>query len=188
MGLHRAGFSVTGLDLNPQPRYPFPFIQGDALEANLTGYDFIWASPPCQKYSMAQRLMQNEHPDLIDPIRTKLIASGIPYCIENVQGAPLINPVVLCGPMFGLATYRHRGFECSFSVAQPDHAPHTVKQTKMGRHSPPGEFIQVVGNFMGQDKAKKAMGIEWMNRRELAESIPPAYSQYIALQFLASKN
>lgn len=127
-GLQRAGFHVTGVDINPQPRYcGDAFIQGDALEVSLEGYDFIWASPPCQAFT-ALRFMPTakEHPNLIPQTRAKLIASGLPYCIENVEGAPLGdsgNLIVLCGTMFGLQTAdgraelrRHRLFETSFSI------------------------------------------------------------------------
>ena len=127
MGLHRAGFEVTGVDHRPHPRYPFRFIQADALEFPLDGYDFIWASPPCQKFTRL-RFMPNyrEHPDLIAPTRQRLIESGVPWCIENVEDAPLGEGgylIVLCGSMFGLQTAdgraelrRHRLFETSFPI------------------------------------------------------------------------
>lgn len=179
MGLHLAGYEVTGVDIYPQPRFPFKFIQGDALTFPLDGYDFIWASPPCQAFTLAQRIRKNEHPDLIAPIRKRLKASGAPYVIENVDGAPLINPITLCGAMFDLQTYRHRIFECSFPIAQPLHPPHKAKTTKMGRPAKAGEFMHVVGNFSGVKAARKAMGIDWMSRDELREAIPPAYSKFI---------
>ena len=179
MGLHLAGYEVTGVDINPQPRFPFEFIQGDALKVSLKGYDFIWASPPCQAFTLAQRIRKNAHPDLIAPIRKRLRASGIPYVIENVDGAPLIDPITLCGAMFNLQTYRHRIFECSFPIAQPFHPPHKAKTTKMGRPPKAGEFMHVVGNFSGVKAARKAMGIDWMSRDELSEAIPPVYSKFI---------
>jgi DNA (cytosine-5)-methyltransferase 1 len=183
-GLADAGFEVYGVDIAKQPNYPFWFKRGDAMEADLSGYDFIWASPPCQAFTLAQRIQKNEHPDLIAPIRNRLIASGVPFVIENVPGAPLINPIELCGSMFGLRTYRHRLFECSFPIAQPAHPAHEAKTTKMGRKPKPGEFLHVVGNFSGVKEAKEAMGIDWMVRNEMSEAIPPAYSRYIAQQFL----
>ena len=99
MGLHRVGFDVTGVDINPQPRYPFRFVQGDALAQDLTGFDFVWASPPCQRYTMAQNAAKNahNHPDLVGPVRDMLTAWGGPWIIENVVGAPLRNPVQVCG-------------------------------------------------------------------------------------------
>jgi DNA (cytosine-5)-methyltransferase 1 len=184
MGLHRAGFDVIGVDVRPQPRYPFRFVQADALRPpfDLARFDFIWASPPCQAFTLAQRIQKNEHPDLIEPVRAMLIASGRPYAIENVTGAPLRRPIELCGAMFGLTTYRHRLFETSFPCVQPWHQAHELiaPSAKMGRAPKDGEFIQVVGNFSGVDKAREAMGIDWMARDELSEAIPPAYSEFIA--------
>jgi DNA (cytosine-5)-methyltransferase 1 len=179
MGLHRAGFDVTGVDIKPQPRYPFKFVLADALTFPLDGFDFIWASPPCQRYSNAQRIRSYEHPDLIPPIRTRLKASRAPYVIENVPGAPLVNPIELCGAAFGLRVYRHRLFECSFPIASPRHVTHSAPLRKMGRRPTDGEFMHVVGNFSGAQAAREAMGIDWMTRDELRESIPPAYAEYI---------
>lgn len=183
MGLSRAGFDVTGADIFPQKRYPFKFIHRNALDfapRELKKFDFIWASPPCQAFTLAQRIQKRKHPDLIEPIRRKLKKSGVPYVIENVEGSPLIDPIMLCGIMFDLQTYRHRLFECSFPIAQPNHPRHKAKVTKMGRPPRAGEFIHVVGNFSGVKRARKAMGIDWMSRDELREAIPPAYSEYIA--------
>ena len=189
MGLHRAGFDVTGIDIRPQPRYPFQFICGDALNppVDLKEFDFIWASPPCQAHSSAThawRAAGREYPDLIAATRAKLTDSGKKWCIENVGGAPLINPVALCGPMFGLRVYRHRYFETNFPVHQPNHPPHLTPQVKMGRPPKEGEFVQAVGHFSGVPEARAAMGIPWMGQKELAQAIPPAYSEFIAREFL----
>ena len=184
MGLHRAGFDVVGIDIKPQPRYPFEFHQADAMTFPLIGFDFIWASPPCQAHTKAQRIRGNHHPDLIDKTRAKLIASGIPFCIENVPGAPLLDPIMLCGAMFGLRTYRHRLFECSFPVAAPPHPKHTAPLRKMGRPVRPGEFMHIVGNFSGANLAREIMEMPWAARDELREAIPPAYSEYIARTYL----
>lgn len=183
-GLALAGFEVVGVDIRPQPKYPYRFIQADALNFDLKGYDFIWASPPCQAFTKAQQIAKREHPNLIAPIRKRLEKSGTPFVIENVPGAPLINPIMLCGAMFGLQTYRHRLFECSFQVDEPKHPEHKWPQTKMGRPPKTGEFIQVVGHFSGVKFAQKAMQINWMGQNELREAIPPAYSKYLADQFL----
>lgn len=187
MGYHRAGFEVTGVDLFPQPRYPFEFVQGDALEyleRNWRHYDAIHASPPCQAFTNAQKLMGNEHPDFITPTREILERIGLPYVIENVPGAPLNDPFELCGAMFRLGTYRHRLFETNFQVTIPDHPEHTARTTKMGRRPIDGEMMHVVGNFSGVEKAKKAMGIDWMNRDGLRESIPPVYTEHIGSSLL----
>lgn len=125
MGLFRAGFIVHGIDIKPQPRYPFRFEQGDALDADLRGYDFVWASPPCQAHSSMRHMpTAKQHEDLIPAVRAKLKAWGGPYIIENVMGAPLINPVMLCGTMFGLQCEeaelrRHRLFESNIALLTP---------------------------------------------------------------------
>jgi DNA (cytosine-5)-methyltransferase 1 len=120
MGLHRAGFDVTGVDIRPQPRYPFRFVRGDALAppVRLGDFDLIWASPPCQAYVRSGTIAKDgRHPDLIESVRSMLCAGGVPWIIENVPGAPLRADLVLCGTMFGLGVRRHRWFEASPSVA-----------------------------------------------------------------------
>jgi len=184
MGLFQAGFEVTGVDIVPQRHYPFSFIEGDALTFPLTGFDFIWASPPCQAYTLAQRIQGNKHPDLIALLRTRLQESGIPWAIENVVRAPLINPIMLCGTMFDLKVYRHRLVETSFKIKAPLHPQHMALVTKMGRPPRKGEFMHIVGNFSGVEQAREAMGIDWMVRDELREAIPPAYAKFIGLAAL----
>lgn len=190
-GLKKAGFRVLGMDIEYQFRYGGDlFMPANVLDLPvefLRAFDFLWASPPCQAHTNAQRIRGYEHPDLIEPVRALLKASGVPYCIENVPGAPLIKPVELCGAMFGLRTYRHRLFECSFPIEAPPHPKHERPTTKMGRKPKDGEFIHVVGNFSGVAAAREAMGIDWMTRDELREAIPPAYSEYIAKAFLAQR-
>ncbi len=184
VGLHRAGFDVVGVDIKPQPRYPFEFHQADALTYPLDGFDFLWASPPCQAHTLCQRIQDNDHPELIEPIRARLRAAGVPWIIENVVGAPLIDPIELCGAMFGLRTYRHRLFECSFPVETPPHPEHIAPIRKMGRPVRDGEFMHIVGNFSGVALAREIIGANWMVRDELREAIPPAYSEYLGRQAL----
>ena len=188
MGYHRAGFEVVGVDINPQPNYPFDFHQVDALvvlrdiPGLLVGwsrFEAIHASPPCQAFTKAQKLQGNEHPDLIAETRKGLQDSGLPYVIENVPGAPLVTPFALEGSMFGLRTYRPRLFETNFPVVVPPTPPRVHKTTKMGRPPKDGEFMHVVGNFSDVEAGRWAMGIDWMTRNELSESIPPAYTSYI---------
>lgn len=185
MGYHEAGFEVVGVDVNPQPHYPFEFIQADAIEVLndrnfMAQFDAVGISPPCQRWTLAQRIQGNDHPDLVDPARKALNALGIPYVIENVVGAPLVDPIMLCGAMFPeLRVYRHRLFESNFEIIVPDHPEHVAPLRKMGRMPRDGEFMHVVGNFTGVEYAKKAMGINWMVRDELREAIPPAYTKYI---------
>ena len=189
MGYHRAGFEVTGIDISPQPHYPFQsFLQRDALDflrAHGRQFDAIHASPPCQAFTNAQKIQGNEHPDLIGPTRELLDELGKPYIIENVEGAPLRPDLILCGAMFGLRTYRHRVFESNIALTGPAHPEHVAKVTKMGRPPRGGEFMHVVGNFSGVAQAREAMGIDWMTRDGLRESIPPAYAEHIGKQLMA---
>ncbi|MEV0991008.1 SAM-dependent methyltransferase [Streptomyces sp. NPDC049949] len=192
MGYHHAGFKVTGVDKDPQPRYPLAFHQGDAIAFIRefgTDFSFISASPPRQHDTDCQRLQGNTHPDLIAPTRAALNATGRPWVMENVRGAAhkLHRPVMLCGAMFGLKTYRHRYFETGggFTLPQLPHLPHTVPQAKMGRPVPDGWYGQYVGNFSGVPQARQVMGVPWMNRDGIRECIPPAYAQWIGQQALA---
>lgn len=187
MGYHQAGFDVVGVDIGEQPHYPFEFIRSDVFDLTdefLSSFDAIHASPPCQAYSNAQRLRKRRHPSLVADVREWLKWIGNRYVIENVPGAPLIEPVTLCGAMFGLKTYRHRWFEADFEIAVPDHPAHDHPQAKMGRPVKAGEFIQVVGNFSGVEYARMAMGIDWMTRDELREAIPPAFTRWIGMQLI----
>lgn len=188
-GYANVGDVVTGVDIAPQPRYPFRFVQSDAIAYLMEygrNFDFIHASPPCQFDSATSVLNNNVHPDLIGPTREALEAIGRPYVIENVGGAvpKLRNPVMLCGTMFGLRTYRHRYFEAGgWTLTAPDHPEHRAPQVKMGRAPQPGEFIQAVGNFSGVEIVRQDWGVPWMNRDGIREAIPPAYTTYIARQF-----
>jgi DNA (cytosine-5)-methyltransferase 1 len=181
-GLQRAGFRVVGVDIKPQPRYCGDvFSQADAMEFDVSGFDFVWASPPCQGYSIASACrpgVADKYPRLIDLVRGKL--NGVPYVIENVAGARsfLQSPVMLCGAMFNMDTYRHRLFECNLPIPQPDHPKHTIKASRAG-HWKPGTYVSVAGNASPIELSKKVMGIDWMSRHELAESIPPYFSEFI---------
>lgn len=183
MGYYRAGFAdIVGIDIKPQPRYPFAFVLGDALEyveAHGHELDAIHASPPCQAYSKARNLQGNDHPDLVAPVRELLKAMGKPYVIENVQGAPLVNPVMLVGSMFGLRTMRPRLFECSFDVPFVLAPPPQAKHAKMGRPPKDGEYVHVVGHMSDVPYCREAMDIDWMTQGELAQAIPPAYTKFI---------
>jgi DNA (cytosine-5)-methyltransferase 1 len=186
MGLHRAGFDVTGVDIELQPRYPFAFMQADALTFPLEGYDFVWASPVCKRFSSASKTSKSKDrwPDQITPIRRRLEEWGGPYIIENVVGAPLRNPVMLCGYQFGLKVYRHRLFESNILLLVPWHLPHPERPVKMGRPPSEGAYMNPVGNFSGVPYARKAMGIPWMGQQELSQAIPPVYAEYLARQVL----
>lgn len=205
MGYHRAGFDVVGVDIKPQPNYPFEFVQADVIEwMSVTPWDWgylpfdaIHASPPCQRYSTATKRNGNSdsHPDLIGPVRDLLKATGLPYVIENVVGAPLLDASTLCGSGFNLGTKthqlrRHRMFEANWTIlgsacycaaisrpfidvsgGGPTHKPRT--DGAGGR------------TYKGTaDEAREAMGIPWMAKAELNEAIPPAYTQFIGTQLL----
>lgn len=185
-GYSLAGFRVIGVDLEPQPHYPFEFHCMD-WTAGLERFgwaDAFAASPPCQSYSTTKGLGAGDHPRLIEPVRRALEWTGKPYIIENVVGAPLIDPVLLCGTMFGLRTYRHRLFEADAGTVLevPEHPEHEARVAAMGRPIADGEFITVAGNFIGADDARIAMGIDWMTRDELAQAIPPAYTWHLGKQ------
>lgn len=194
-GYYRAGFDVVGVDICPQPRYPFQLSQrhwrNGLREILGAPYRYkivaIHASPPCQAYSAAQRIRGFDHPDLIADVRAELELAGLPYVIENVPGARpwLRNPVLLCGTMFpALRVYRHRLFETNWPLAQPAHGTHVAPQVKMGRPPKPGEWIQPVGNFSGVSEARAAMEMPWASREGLREAIPPAYTEYVGRQML----
>lgn len=194
-GLQRAGFHVTGVDINPQPRYCGEvFVQADAMTFPLEGFDFIWASPPCQLYTVAgrnQRRDGKQYPDLVDPIRQRLIASGIPFVIENVPGAPLRIDLVLCGSHFDLPIVRHRLFEATFPVPPFRKCHHDPEALTICGHGTPSWMRQKrirmgLHPNASVDMKREAMECPWMNRAELAQAIPPAYSEYIAQRFLAS--
>jgi len=193
MGYHRAGFEVVGVDINPQPRFPFEFHQADALEFPLDGFDVIHASPPCQGYShLTPKEYKSTHEKLIQRLRILLKQSGKPYIIENVAGAKdeLDDPVMLCGTMFGLRCYRHRYFETSFGFDVPmecDHSEIPLLVTTASKAS--RELRQKLGIKPKTVKnAPLAYGIDWMDFKGLKESIPPAYTQYIGEQYNQSLN
>lgn len=188
-GYQMAGFHVIGVDIEAQPHYiGDAFVQADALEylaAHGHEYSAISASPPCQGYSKTRNLQGNDHPMLIEETRRLLIASGKPYVVENVPGAPLRNPVLLVGSMFGLLTMRPRLFECNFPVPFRLMPQPNARHAKMGRPPRDGEFVHVVGHMSDVAYCRAAMGISWMTQHELAQAIPPAYTKFIGDALMA---
>ena len=191
-GYHDAGFDVTGVDIDEQPNYPFDFMRADALKLGsnfLSKFDAIHASPPCQAYSVTAKRtgVGYKWPMLVEPVREMLRSTGLPYVIENVVGAPLIDPVVLCGTMFpGLRVIRHRLFEANFEIIPPVHSSHPLCHTLDKRKSHYGktdewvDFVSVNGGGnCSADSARDAMGISWMTKKELNEAIPPAYAKFV---------
>ncbi len=200
MGLHRAGFDVVGVDLKPQKRYPFEFHQADALAFPLEGFDFIWASPPCQGYTAMQHAPGAiGAPKLIPRVRKRLQTAGVPWCIENVEEArwAMHEPRLLCGSMFGLGAQdcqlqRHRLFETSFDLpaAECRHDARPVigvygghARKRAAKHG--GRGTRDVWEGGHKAAASEAMGIDWMTLAEMSEAIPPAYSEFIGRAALA---
>ena len=197
VGYHRAGFDVVGVDIKPQPRYPFEFHEGDALTWPLDGFDAIHASPPCKAFNAgknmwAGRLPDDRHSDLLTPTRKRLLKQSAPWVIENTPGAPMRPDLLLCGSMFGLGVIRHRLFEVSwpcFTLVPPcDHSHYTVSVFGGGAlsRSPRGRRNDAEGHthmqgrvHVAHELAKAAMGIDWMVRDELSQAIPPAYTEHI---------
>jgi hypothetical protein len=192
MGYHRAGFEVVGVDIQPQPHYSFPFIQADALqvldEAGWWGFDLIHASPPCQKFSITANLAraqgkQASDIDLLTPLRPILKAIGKPYVIENVKGAPLINPITLCGSTFNLGVRRHRLFESNLPLVDHGKCRHKEQGRPVGVYYSIGDEIPQGGKTAETlEQGQEAMGIEWMPWSSLKEAIPPEYSLWIGRQ------
>ena len=182
---------LTGVDNRPQPRYPFAFHQADAMTFPFDGYDAIHASPPCQAYTSMRTAWnaRKDHPDLLPPTEARLIASGLPYVIENVPGAPMEPLVLMCGSSFGLGIpgyqlRRHRWFKpAGFWI-----------MSLLCQHSGPVIGIygghgrdrrkEGYGRYFTLDERKQAMGIDWMAPSELDQAIPPAYTEYIGAQLL----
>jgi DNA (cytosine-5)-methyltransferase 1 len=203
-GYRRAGFDIVGVDIDPMPTNPHTFIQADALEylaAHGHEYDAIHASPPCQAFSVATkawngRINRAEHVNHIPAVRELLIAWGGPYIIENVPGAPLFNPIQLCGSSFGLAVQRHRLFESNVPMMGRPCAHHLQQERKYPpTRSDRTELARVVSVFgAGGGRAKnaalwaEAMQIEWMTKHGLAQAIPPAYTEYLGEYLLAAVN
>jgi DNA (cytosine-5)-methyltransferase 1 len=194
-GIYDCGYEVIGVDKSPMPNYPYEFYQEDAVEfmsMGLEDFDFIWASPPCQAYSWSSKGRRNEgteYDDLVEITRHYLQESGKPYIIENVVGAPLINPVRLCGTMFpGLKVFRHRLFESNIPLVVDMECAHEGHEAKK-RRSDSGDFFTVAGHWVGTTAEwSDAMGINWMTKSELAQAIPPLYSKYLVGQVNDSKD
>jgi DNA (cytosine-5)-methyltransferase 1 len=195
MGLYRAGFDVTGVDWVNQPRYPFKFRMANALYYPLEGFDFIWASPPCQAYTRScwpQKRNGKQYPDLLPPMADKLRSCGVAYAIENVPGAPLRVDLVLCGSLFDLPIVRHRWFEIgfrSFNLVQS--CAHVEKPICVVGHGTTSWTRKKNGGKCHSiQDMRRAMDIDWMNRGELSQSVPPAYSEFIgkqAIEYLRRK-
>lgn len=186
-GYHLAGFDVVGVDIKPQPNYPFRFVQADAMSYSLVGIDAIHASPPCQRWSKSvSKKHRAGHPDFLSGTRERLVETGLPYVIENVPGAPLHDPLILCGSMFGLDVRRHRLFESNVELGDPPPCRHYEYEPRFApawNRTTLLRFRPISGGWTGDNDHeldKAAMGVTWdVTPRELQESIPPAYTEWI---------
>jgi DNA (cytosine-5)-methyltransferase 1 len=205
MGYHQAGFEVVGIDIEPQPNYPpFEFVQGDAVEfIRQHGHEFdvIHASPPCKVHTSLKAFSGPEHTDLVGATRDALRGLRLPrpYVIENVPGAPLYDPIVLCGSMFELGVRRHRLFESNLDLFQPEcqharqDAASPMYPTRRYHSGKPVVYMSPVigvygrGQGLGRNEFElwcKAMDIWWMSKVELAQAIPPAFTKYLGEQVM----
>lgn len=197
MGYSRAGFDVVGVDIRPQPRYPFRFVQADALNPpfRLEDFDAIHASPPCQRWLsftkapwMSEASRNRERPDCLTPIVDILERSGLPFVVENVPTSPLKHSVILCGSMFGLRVRRHRKFATNWWLA-PGYCRHREQGPPIGvyGHGGPKNPGGRGRRYKNRAEASAAMGgMEWASLGEIVEAIPPAYTEYIGRQLLAA--
>ncbi len=191
MGYSNAGFGVVGVDRARQPRYPFEFHQADALTYPLDGFDAIHASPPCQSFTAYRRKgygVGDSYPNLIPATRKLLKAIGRPYVIENVPGAPLEDPVTLCGSSFGLDVRRHRLFESSVVLDQLvcDHASQAPRFAHATNRKNLRRTVEIGVYRIPLAVQRKAMRIDWMTLGELSQAIPPSYTEFIGQQLLVA--
>ena len=207
LGYHSAGFEVVGVDLNPRfrKRYPFEFHSGDALDFvrnHGDEFDAIHASPPCQAYSITKHSHSKKHPELIEPTRKALQDSGKPYIIENVMGAPLVDPVLLCWGMFfeagsvldedgtPLRMERHRLFETNWNLHQPDHPAHDRSVWVGGsyggtsRQKYEAKYLRKGGYVPSKSVQERLLGLNHMTLHGLHQSIPPAYTQFVGSELV----
>jgi DNA (cytosine-5)-methyltransferase 1 len=191
MGYYRAGFDVIGVDIAPQPHYPFRFIQADweeTLALIAPWVDAIHASPPCQHYSSAGKAAKATlgytYPDLYALVRSRLLLTEATWVIENVEGAPAHHGVKLCGSMFGLPIQRHRTFESSQLMLLDRHCDHQPDAITVTGHSPQ-RWLRGARRTVSRQEYTKAMGIGWMTTAELVQAIPPVYTEWIGSQVLA---
>lgn len=222
VGYHRAGFTPYGVDINPQPNYPYAFHQGDVLEVMrvlnaggaidfthpcgrvewLTLADFVLAhaSPPCQAFSKTKTLHTNTHPDLVEPTRAALIETGLPYIIENVVGAPLLDPLVLCGTEFNMTApdvdglplklVRHRLFESNLPLTRAGTCNHDPKVLTASIYGAGGGWTpehrdsatRRGGYVPHTDVCRALLGVDWTTKHELSQVVPPRFTEHLGHQ------
>ena len=202
MGYSLAGFDVTGVDIVKKRDYPFEQIKADALEIVkdidfLKTFDLIHASPPCQGYSRAAKCSWGKISKInhIPIIRKALIKSKVPYVIENVEGSPLDSPIKLCGSMFNLKVRRHRLFETNIifnhellcnhkKQGKPVGVYGSMNDTVKGICSKTGKEVKGGSTAKTLNEAREAMGINWLNWKDLTQAIPPTYTYYLGTKIM----
>lgn len=172
-GYADAGFYVVGIDIEDQPRYPFDFFLGDANTYPLDGFDALHASPPCQDHSVSSAIHEGEHGTgwMLEHTLRRFRASGLPYVVENVEGAEMESALTLCGTVFGLGLHRHRRFETSFAALSPGCDPSRVRYR--------GRDADVFGHHANSERVREEWGVPWMSRDGISQSIPPAFTRYL---------
>lgn len=201
VGYNRAGFEIVGVDIKPQPDYPFELVVDNILNLTpeyLQEFDVIHASPPCQhytKYNNTRKDFKKNYQDILEKTRALLKSSNRPYIIENVVGAPLIEPIKLCGSMFGLDVQRHRLFESNIELSQPE-CDHTIwkpnrfpggRSIQYGGHAryPCRSTVEVGRWNIPIETQQRAMEIDWSkNLKGISEAIPPSYTKFIGEQII----
>ncbi len=185
VGYERAGFEVVGVDIAPQKNYPFEFILADATVYPLDGFDAVHASPPCQDHMLTPHKPHGTG-WMLDHTRQRLLAQDAPWVIENVPGAPMRADFRICGCQVGLELRRERWFETSwhaFQFAEPHNHPHPVPSV-VG-HGTPSWVRKQLGYNPTIVDYRASMGIDWMNRNELSQAIPPAYTELVGRALMA---
>jgi DNA (cytosine-5)-methyltransferase 1 len=181
-GYHRAGFDVTGVDIEPQPRYPYDFHQGDALtylRDHGREFDAIHASPPCQDHSLSANIRSREMHGtgwLLDATLTAVRGLGVPFVVENVDRAVMGDALTLCGTSFGLGLHRHRRFVTSWFCLAPPCDPSRVRYR--------GRAAEVFGHHGNTDRIRAEWGVPWMTQDGIAQCIPPAFTEWLGPQIL----
>jgi len=189
MGYARAGFEVVGVDIDPQPRYPFEFVQADALAylaEHGREFDAIHASPPCHDHTPLKSLAGTDDTGwLLPATRAALDDLGVPYVLENVAAATMVDPITLCGGMFGLRTYRHRKFDSNITLTAPAHPKHVIRTATKQRRArwAEGWHVSITGD-VGTYVGPEGLGIDWMDGNGLSQSIPPVYTEHVGRQLI----
>lgn len=204
VGYHRAGFDVVGVDIQPQNRFPYRFLQADALSflqwlidsRAIQQFAAIHASPPCQRYSTLKSMTTHQYADLLASTRELLIASGLPWIVENVATAPMHQGIEVCGTALGLNVRRHRRFDSSHLLYGPGMCKHHPDNINIYGHAcwtyqpNPADVRKDTGKARPMrvllNAGREAFGVPWMSQQGASECIPPAYTEFLGRQLLVT--